>query len=491
MLATVNWWLNFSRYFPLSNREETMSTKHETAPSLGKSRGITGIYAEAPNVLNAEARQLMADLGKTFADFRTANDERIAAMEKGLTDVVTNEKVDRINSEVTNLQAALDKALADLASANVGGRDNADNAAKLKARAQAFFSGRSGVERTADGSLNVDAYGTYEKVFTSWLRGGDVALRQPDVAAAMQVGSDPDGGYWVPTQQQTQIITRLFETSPMRQAASVISIPTDSVTYPNDTNDGTSGGWVGETADRPETDTPQVGEQTIYVREQYAMPKVTQKLLDMASVDVEAWLNGKIADKFARTENTAFVSGSGVSSPRGFLDYKTAAVTTADASRAWGVLQYIFTGASAGFPNVSGSVANDPDKLWDVIAATNPAYLPGARWMMSRATMAAIRKLKDANGNYFVGPIQGAATGFELCGYPITPAEDMPALASDSFSAAFGNFAEGYQIVDGRGIRILRDPFTTKGRVKFYTTKFTGGDVLNFDSIKLLKFGTS
>src|SRR5690606_7300775 len=128
---------------------------------------------------------------------------------------------------------------------------------------------------------------------------------------------------------------------PMRQVADVISITTDSVTWPNDTNDATTGGWVGETDTRSETDTPQVGDQTIYVREQYAMPIVTQKLLDMATLDVEGWLSGKIADKLSRTENTAFVSGTGVKQPRGFLDYKDAAVTTDDASRAWGKLQYV------------------------------------------------------------------------------------------------------------------------------------------------------
>jgi len=464
---------------------------HEIVPSMGANRGIMGtVSAEAPNALSNETRQLMSDLNQTFADFRSANDERVALLEKGMADVVTEEKVDRINAQVTNLQEALDKALADLSASQVdSGKPGIQG--EIAERAMAFFSGKTGQEKVSASGIDLDAYAGYERVYASWLRGGDVSLRDPEVQSLMQVGSEPDGGYWVPTQQSDRIIQRLFETSPMRQAASVLSIPTDSITFPNDTNDGTSGGWVGETESRAETATPQVGEQTIYVREQYAMPLVTQKLLDMSTVDVESWLNAKIADKMARTENTAFVSGTGVSQPRGFLDYKSAAVTTADASRAWGVLQYVFTGASGAFPTMSGSTASDPDKLWDVIASMNPGYLAGAQWMMSRATMAVMRKLKDANGNYFIGPIQGAATGFELCGYPITPAEDMPVVASDSFSAAFGNFGEGYQIVDGRGFRILRDPFTTKGRVKFYTTKFTGGDVLNFDAIKLLKFGTS
>ena len=470
-----------------------MNKTTKSALSIAKARGILNgvVRAEAPNALSVEVRAQVVALNTAFEAFREANDLRLDQIEAaGSADVVTAEKVDKINADVTAMQTSLDAALADLTAANIGGPSAEADRAIFALQANQFFSGLKGVENMP--AADVDAYSNYIPAFASWLQGGSVALdRDPELKAAMQVGSDPDGGYWVPTQQMTNIITKLRETSPMRSVASVMSIPTDSVTWPNDTNDISTGGWVGETEARAETGTPAVGDQTIYVREQYAEPRVTQKLLDMATIDVESWLNGKIADKFSRVENTAFVSGTGVTQPRGFLDYKAAAVTTADDARAWGVLQYLFSGASGGFPTMSGSTASDPDKIWDVIAALNPAYLAGATWMMSRATQAAIRKLKDSQGNYFIGPIQNPAVGFELGGYGITAAEDMPALASDSFSAAFGDFRQGYQIVDGRGIRILRDPYTLKGKVKLYTTKWTGGDVLNFDAIKLLKFGTA
>lgn len=444
---------------------------------------------------------LAADMKQTFEDFRAANDKRLDALEKGREDVITNEEVDRINAAMTKLQEQHDAAVAEVKAANdaieeqakaiaraeLGGKDG--EARDWKAEAVDFISGKTATPTAKVLDEDVDAYKQYADTFKAFLSGG---ASKAEIQAAMQVGSDPDGGYWVPTQMSSDIKRRIFETSPMRQISSVLSITTDSISFPTDTNDATSGGWVGETESRSETATPQVGEQKIYVREQYAEPRVTQKLLDMSTIDVEGWLNGKIADKMARTENTAFVSGTGVDQPRGFLDYKSAAVTTDDDSRAWGVLQYTVSGASAGFPATSGVPGStDPNALITMHAKLKPEYRAGARWVMNRATEAYMRKMKDGDGNYLIAPITNGATGFQLLGYGITTAEDMPDLASDSFSVAFGNFSMGYQIVDGRGIRILRDNLTTKPYVKFYTTKWTGGDVVNFDAIKLMKFGTS
>lgn len=464
---------------------------HMTTPR--KPRGIVSVRADA----NGDVKSTLEALNKAFAEFKAANDERIAAVEKGKADVVTAEKVDRVNAAVTEAQAKLDEAVKaansrmDLIEASMtripaGGEPMGNR--DVRAEAEVFLAGKKGVESDRVTDEDVRAYGEYAKTFAStFLRRGD---RDMTVQAAMSVGSDPDGGYWVPTQMVNDIKRRLFETSPVRQLAAVLSITTDSVAFPTDTNDATSGGWVGETDARSETGTQQVGEQTIYVREQYAEPRVTQKLLDMATIDVEAWLNGKIADKMSRVENTAFVSGTGVKQPKGFLTYKDTAVTTADTSRAWGKLQYVASGAAGAFPALSNGASN-PDALIDLVAALKPAYRAGAVFGCNRATEAALRKLKDADGNYMVDRITDGATGFTLLGFPIATMEDMPDLASDAFSLVFGNFSTGYQIVDGRGIRVLRDPFTQKPYVKFYTTKWTGGDITNFDSLKLMKFSSS
>ena len=467
-----------------------------------KTRGLVSVRADASNVA-----ALVTELNKAFAEFKTANDERLKALEKGKADVVTDEKVERINGAVSDVQALLDRALKDASAERervdaleaAASRLKAGGAGERRSRdvadeARRFFAGMRGLKAVQVGDADVDAYERYEKAFAEVFRGSGTPAGE--VLAALQVGGDPAGGYWVPTERSNDIKRRLFETSQMRALASVVEISTDSIAFPIDSNDATSGGFVGETESRPETATPTLSEQTIFLREQYAMPLVTQKMLDMAVMDVEAWLIAKIVDKMTRVENDRFVNGNGVAAPRGFMDYASAAVTTDDASRSWGVLQYVPTGASAGFPTVSGSAAADPDALITTIAKLNPGYRQGAVWAMSRATEAVIRKLKDADGRYLVGmgDLRDNALQFSLLGYPIVNMEDMDAVAADSFSAAFGNFRVGYQIVDGRGTRIARvliDPFTTKGQVKFYVTKWVGGDVVNFDAIKLLKFGAS
>lgn len=462
-------------------------------------RGVVAVRAES----DVDVKKILADLKKAHEDFKAAHTEQLDEIKSGYKDVVKAEQVDRINAAVTDLQKKVDEALAaankrtddlELEMGRKGLGEGKDTAEDLKAKTKAFFATAKGADAEFEPTeQHIEEFKAYEAGFGRFLRASPDSKVGQNIKAAMSVGSDPDGGYWVPPTMSNDIKQRLFETSPMRQLASVITITTDSIKFPTDTNDATSGGWVGETDTRSVTATPQVGEQQIYVREQYASPKVTQKLLDMATINVEQWLGNKIADKMARTENTAYVSGTGVTSPRGFLDYKSAAVTTDDDSRSWGVLQYVASGASGGFPDYSGIAgANDASTIIDLISKLKPAYRAGANFVCNRATEATLRKLKDADGRYLVdmGNLESGATGFSLHGYTIVDFEDMPDLGSDSFSLAFGNFNVGYQIVDGRGLRVLRDPYTDKPYVIFYTTKWTGGDVVNFDAIKLMKFGS-
>lgn len=355
-----------------------------------------------------------------------------------------------------------------------------------------------------DAKLDVEQFAAYRKAFSNYVRKPAERLLEEDrralqvgEAKALSVGVDADGGYWTTPELSDRIVKRTFETSPMRQIANVVSITTDAIEFPTDTNDATSGGWVGEKDARAETATPQIGKIRIPVHEQFANPRATQKLLDDGGFDVEGWLADKIADKLARDENLAFVNGIGVDQPRGFLDYAAAATTDADADRDWGVLQYVFTGASGGFDTTGVGATEAPaDELIDLQAALKPRYRANAVWLMSRATEAEVRKLHDTAGNYLVTQNTGNITGvpiggFVLLGSPIVQAEDMPAIAADSFSIAYGDFSAGYQIVDRQGVRVLRDPFSSKPFVQFYTTKRVGGDLIDSDAIKLLKFGTS
>lgn len=429
--------------------------------------------------------QLDAWAGNTLEDHAMSTEP--AAVVAQLADAFSAFKSTH-TGDLQNVEARMDEL------ERLGGRIQAGGSSieRVDAAELASFFSAARKRDVAPEDVRGEDLSEYRASALQYLRRGADAIA-PDVRAAMQVGSDPDGGYWVWPEMSREIKTRMFDTSPMRALASVMTITgADSIKFPTDTNDATSGGWVGETASRPETATPQIGEQQLYLREQYANPRVTQKLLDMSSFPVEAWLAGKIAGKLGRDENTAFVSGTGVNQPRGFLDYKAAAVTTDDASRAWGVLQYVPSGAAGGFPALSGvPSASDADALITLQTKLKSEYRANASWVMNRATSGVVRKLKDGNGRWTWADALVQGQPAMLLGSPVVLAEDMPDIASDSYSIAYGDFSRGYQIVDGPGIRVLRDPYTAKGWTQFYTTKWTGGDVTDFDAIKLLKFATS
>jgi HK97 family phage major capsid protein len=273
----------------------------------------------------------------------------------------------------------------------------------------------------------------------------------------------------------------VFDTSPIRQIANVVTIGTDALEGVRDTDEAASG-WVSEMGSRAETNTPQLGAWRIAVHELYANPRATQKLLDDANIDAEAWLAGKIADKFSRDQNAAFVNGNGVGRPQGFCAYATAA--TADSSRAWGTLEHVGTGVNGDF-----AASTPADIMFDLISRFKPHYLSDATFVTNRAVLARIRKFKESTTNAYIWqPGLQAGTPDSLLGYPVNMAEDMPALASGSLSLALGNFKEGYQIVDRMGVRLLRDPFSSKPYVQFYTTCRVGGAVVQFESIKFIRF---
>jgi HK97 family phage major capsid protein len=434
--------------------------------------------------MDPELKKLLDQLKAAHEQFVAENDKRLKQIEaRGSADAVTEEKVDKINAELSSLQTKIEEARrkADAAevAANrprVGGEGGpVDDAV----HARAFYSLVRNVapDSIQLGDADLEGYRAYKRAMNQYLRFGDKALT-PDLRNAMSVGSDPNGGFFVTPDTNGRIVELIYETSPMRQVASAQTIGSDALEGPLDL-DEFGAGWVGETETRTDTSTGKVGEYRIPAHEMYAMPKLTQKLLDDSQVDIEAWATRKIAGKLSRVENTAFVSGDGIKKPRGFLTY---AAGTPSAT-AWSVIQQINTGANGAF------AGTDPgDKLIDLAFALKAGYRGGATFMMSRSTVAAVRKLKDGQGNYLWTMSFEQRQGGLLIGYPIAEAEDMPIIASGTLSIAFGNFKEGYQIVDRTGIRILRDPYTAKPYIVLYTTRRVGGDVVNFEAIKLLKF---
>lgn len=297
---------------------------------------------------------------------------------------------------------------------------------------------------------------------------------------AMAGTSDASGGYAVPEEIDAQIDRTLKAISPIRAIANVVKVGTSGYRKLVATG-GTPSGWVAETAGRPETDTPSFAEIAPPFGELYANPAASQAMLDDAAFDVESWLASEIATEFARAEGAAFVSGTGVNRPRGFLSSPNSA--QADGVRPFGTLQFIMSGAAGAFP-----ASNPQDKLIDLVQALRPPYRQGAVFVMNSATAARIRKFKTSDGAFLWQPGLAAGQPDTLLGYPVVEAEDMPDIAADSLSIAFGNFRAGYLIAERTETQILRDPFTNKPFVHFYATKRVGAMVSNSEAIKLLKF---
>lgn len=435
--------------------------------------------------MDPELKKLLEDQNKAFADFKVENDKRLAQVEKtGTANATTAANVEALNKRLDEIGAAIkaaEKSAQDrgdeiekkLNRTALGGGGGGGEDADAKVAAQ--FAKQRGLKAyTAEDVRN------YRAALDTYFRRGNAT--PVEVMNTLAAGSDPDGGYWVMPDTTGRVVQKIYESSPMRSLADVQTIGTDALEGMIDNGEASSG-WVSEQGTRPVTNTPQLGKWRIPVSEQYAAPQATQTLLDDANFNVETWLETKVADKLARTENTAFVSGNGSGKPRGFLDRTI--VSTADGSRTWGQLQYVATGASGAFDaTVKG------DCLLDLVYALKSFYRQGATWFMARASVGAVRKLKDGQGNYLWVP--GSATQpATLHGYPVAEGEDMPVIAANSYSIAFGNFKIGYQIVDRMGMRVLRDPYTSKPYVIFYTTKRVGGDVVNSEAIKLLKFAAS
>jgi HK97 family phage major capsid protein len=274
------------------------------------------------------------------------------------------------------------------------------------------------------------------------------------------------------------VLRRLASISPIRAIASVRTISGGLYKRAFSTV-GPATGWVGETGARPQTAASTLAELSYPAMELYAQPAATQTLLDDAIVDIDRWIADEVESAFAEQEGAAFVNGDGVNKPKGFL----ASPTVDNASWSWGNLGFILTGAAGGF-----AASNPSDKLIELIYTLKSGYRQNAAFVMNRKTQSAIRKFKDTNGNYLWQPPAGAGQTATLMSFPVVEAEDMPDIGASSLSIAFGDFRRGYLVVDRAGVRVLRDPYSAKPYVLFYTTKRVGGGVQDFDAIKLLKF---
>ena len=398
---------------------------------------------------DADIRGAMREFLNAFEEFKHANDERLEALEKKRgEDAVLVEKVDRIDAAMTE-----HKALADRMALN-GRRPRLDTAPA-----------REPDERKA--------------AFARYMRAGDASAAAALEAKSLNAGNDPEGGYLAPEETERMIQSAVKDISPIRQIASVREIGANVFRKPVSKSDGVAG-WVGETGARLETTAPSLSAIDFPTMELYAMPAASQALLDDSIVDIDQWLADEVQTEFAVQESAAFINGDGLTQPKGLVSFYTIAE---DSVRASGQLGYIATGVDGAFPDTDPS-----DKLLDLIYAPKQAYRVNGRFLMNRSVLSQLRKFKDAQGDYLWQPSAQAGEPATLMGYPVTEAEEMPSSEEGECAIAFGDFKRAYLIVDRIGVRVLRDPYSAKPYVLFYTTKRVGGGVQDFDAVKFLKF---
>jgi HK97 family phage major capsid protein len=388
------------------------------------------------------------EMMRAFEAFKDANDERLDRRD---TDVVLEEKLARIGATIDAQARRIDEIT-------------------LKAARPAL-----GNERVRAGAPE------HKAAFDAYVRTGEAGGLRALEVKAMSIGSNADGGYLVPPEIEATIGQRLTAISPIRGIAGQRTISSNIYKKPFMTA-GPAVGWVGETDARTQTASPTLDELSFPAMELYAMPAATANLLEDSAVNIDQWIAQEVEQVFAAQEGTAFVTGDGNNKPKGFLSY----TAVDNGSWSWGNIGYVASGAAGAF---AGS--NPSDALIDLVYAVKAGYRQNGMFVMNRKTQSALRKFKDTTGQYLWQPPAIAGGKASLMTFPVIEAEDMPDIAANSLSIAFGDFNRGYLVVDRAGVSVLRDPYTAKPYVLFYTTKRVGGGVQDFDAIKVMKFAAS
>ena len=387
--------------------------------------------------MTIEVNAAIDTLNKAFADFKTEHTKQLDDIRKGLPSADQAAKDDKIGAHVDQLQKEVEDAHVKLAAGQMG-------APGAGPRDQAY----------------TDAFMAH--------------MKKGDVQAALNKGADTEGGYLTPTEWDRTITDKLVLVSPMRQLATVQTISTNSFTKLFNLG-GANSGWVGETAARPNTNTGTFASLAYGTGEIYANPAATQQILDDAEINLESWLAGEVQAEFARQEGLAFLSGDGTNKPTGLLTYIAGNANAA--KHPYGAIAKVKSGAAA---------AITADSVIDLVYSLPSAFTGNASFILNRKTMGLIRKLKDGQGNYLWQPSYVAGQPSTLAGFPVIEVPDMPDVAAAATPILFGDFKQGYLVLDRIGVRVLRDPYTNKPYVSFYTTKRVGGGLLNPEPLRAL-----
>jgi HK97 family phage major capsid protein len=352
--------------------------------------------------------------------------------------------------------------------------------------------------RFAMASANSDAPDNeHRKAFIEWMRhprdqraNAQLQEIQRKSVFTTGTGGSAAGGYAVPEEIDRAIVTQLTNVSPMRSLARVVTASTPDYKILVDTL-GTGTSWVGEKAARSETNTPQLGEVAPTFGSLIAYPSATEESLNDMFFDVAGWLTSSVSTAFAAAEGVAFTTGDGSNKPTGVMTNTKS--TSDDASLTFGQVQYVPTGAAAGFPPlaITSPVTYPGDVIINCAHKLKAGHRANARWMMNKATLAVVRKFKDVDANYLWQPGLQLGVPGTLYGYPVVENEDMADIGSNTFPIAFGDFFAAYTIVDLVGMRVTLDEVTTPGYVKWYFRKRVGGKLTNNQAIKVIKCATT
>lgn len=384
----------------------------------------------------SDPKAMIAQIAAAFEEFKTTNDQALKAKAE---DSLVTQKLETLNASMDNYQKVID-----------------DLNAKMAAQA-------------------ANGVGDMEPTNPEYVKAFKAHMRKGDVSAAMSVGTAADGGYLAPVEWDRTVTNKLKQISPIRANAQVITISGNG--FSRVYNDGVIGsGWVGETAARPATATPGLTSLAFNTGEIYANPAITQTALDDVAIDLEQWLADEVDGEFAIQENVAFLSGNGVNKPDGILTYVTGAANAA--KHPFGAI----TGATA-----AGAAAVTTDEIIDLVYSLPSERNQNAKFFMNRTSLGKVRKLKDGQGNYIWQPTYVAGQPSTLQGSPVVEVPGMPNMTTGLVSILFGDMAATYLVIDRIGIRVLRDPYTNKPYVHFYTTKRVGGGVQNPEYMRFLK----
>ena len=402
-----------------------------------------------------ELKKAIDELASVFHEFKKTNETRLKAVEEGGAVGDLDGKLAAINermSELTDTKTKLDALETKSNRIPGGGQEDGEKAADIAA---------------------------HIKGFDQYFRKGQIGDLGELQQKALSVGVDASGGYTVHAEIEKGIDRVMADFGAMRSLSTVMPISTGE--YKRFVSQGGAvSGWVGEEDTRPETGAPTLAELVFNAKELYAEPRTTQTLLDDSIEDIGAWLGEEVGIEFAEQEGDKFITGNGVKQPKGLLTYPT----VANASWTWGNIGVINSGAAGNF----AAAPNGGDSLVDLVHSLKRGYRANASFLMNDLNLAAVRKLKDSNGNYLWRPGLEPGQSETLFGKPVEIDDFMPDIAADSLSIAFGDFKRAYRIVDRKGIRVLRDNITEKPYVKFYTTKRVGGGINHYEAVKFMKF---